>query len=185
MDVILPEEYKLSKNAIRPERLSNGVLQPRLRLQHLLNYELLLVLNGKRIGYTINFNIPTNRTISFYDYYNNRFIYTETDKNQIEEIFRLADLNGMQMIPTDGVDGRYTARPFWATYFLPPAKEDAIFLSYYLQKYNPNTVVSNYIIGLLQGYSLLDIEANIFCYKNGQNIIQLRKDNKSNFQKDH
>jgi hypothetical protein len=66
MPNVLPEKYIVDPIFLRPFKLRDGTFRPTSAFENLLNYELLLVLNGKPIGYALDFSIETNRTIDSY-----------------------------------------------------------------------------------------------------------------------
>lgn len=202
LPIILPDHLILHPNKIRPRRLANGRIQKLDRLENLVGYELLRVMNGKKVGYTLDYTIASNRNINAYVPVTRKIRnFTPNERNNIEDILSLAEANSMYYIPAEG--------PGLAIYFFEENTNLGMLLAFYLTrvygKYitlvptgngtpakigslqhrvllNNRTRVSDYIISRLQGYELDDIEANIYCYKNGQNIVELRRLNRANFQ---
>jgi len=164
---ILPDRFRLDPVCLRPPILRDGSFRPICRYNNLINNELLLILNGKPTGYTLNFAVPENLAIREYDFDNSRRVYSETDIENINDIFALSEVNDMLFVVAN--------QPSWAVYFQEANINKGLLLAFYLQRFNPNTLVSKYIIGRLQGWSILDIEANLFCFRNGQNIVELRE----------
>lgn len=171
---ILPNKFILDPIYIAPPRLRDGTDRPESQYSHLLNYELLLVLNGKPIAYTLNFAVPSNLAIESYRSDGSIISYSTTDIANMNDIFALAELNDLYFI-------RASKNPNWAIYFKLENLNKALLYDFFLRSYKPDTLLSQYIVFRLQGYDLRDIEANLYSYRNGQNIVALRAQNARNF----
>lgn len=193
---ILPDNLVLPANKLRPQRLSNGVLQKQDKREKLVGYELLRVLNGMKVGYDLDYTLDSNRLLNAYVPINRKIRnYTPSERQMIEDIFTLAQTNSMYYVPAENRN--------WAIYFLEENTNLGMLLAFYLIKVHgnylgkvpqinglsitaelssiPRSLVSDYVISRLQGYSLEDIEANIFCYRNGTNIQEQRRINRANY----
>lgn len=173
MDNIIPDEFRLDPVHLRPPKLRDGTFRPISPYEHLVNHELLLVLNGKPVGYTLDFSIESNRNLDTFEFDNRTLEYSEADRENISDIFSLATLNNIKFVSA--------GNPSWGVYFQEENINKALLLDFYLRRFNQRTVVSSYIISRLQGHDPLDIEANIFCYRNGENIVQRRQENANNY----
>jgi len=171
---ILPDKFVLDPIYIAPPRLRDGTDRPDSQYSYLLNYELLLVLNGKSVAYTLNFTVPSNLAIESYRADGSTIPYSATDIANMNDIFALAELNDLYFI-------RASKNPDWAIYFKLENLNKALLLDYFLRSYKPDTLLSQYIVFRLHGYELRDIEATLFSYRNGQNIVALRAQNARNF----
>ena len=172
---ILPTPFQLDPIFIRPLKIRNGSFRPLSPYENLLNNELLLVLNNKPVGYTLNFSIASNLGITGYEYDNSFIPYTAQDRQEMNDIFQLAETNGMFFI-------KDVKNPTFAIYFQENNSNSAFVLGYFLRNYTPNTKVGAYVVARLQGFDIPDIEANLFCYQNGQNIVELRTLNANNLE---
>lgn len=172
MSIVLLDEFRIDERFIVPPKIRNGTFAPIHPLQNLINYELLLVLNGKAVGYTLDFTKDINRRINAYQYYNRKQRFTDGERQQIDDIFTLSETNGMLFVPAETDN--------WGIYFLEENTNKGMLLAYFLRRFNTGTLVANYIISRLQGYEIEDIEANLFCYRNGTNLVEERRRNERN-----
>jgi hypothetical protein len=173
MTNVLPSKFQLDPIFLRPTKLSNGTFRPLSPYQKLINYELLLVLNGKPVGYSLDFSLDTNRKISGYEFDNSFRPYNTQDIQNINDIFQLSETNEMFLVAA-------SRNPGWAIYFQKDNTMSALVLNYFHLFNETNSIVNRYIVAKLHGFSDLDIEANLFCYQNGQNIVNLREQNARN-----
>ena len=174
MSSVIPEKFVLHQIYLTPPRLRDGSDRPVSKYSHLLNYELLLVLNGKPVGYTLNFAVPSNLTIDSYIMQGMRVKYTEGDISNMNDIFTLVELNGLYFIKS-------SSNANLALYFKLENLNRALLLDFFYQSYKPDTLLSRFIGYRLNDYTLKDIEANLFSYRNGQNIVALRAQNAKNY----
>jgi len=165
---IVPDKFKLDPVFLRSPILRDGTFRPVSPYENLINNELLLVLNGKTVGYTLDFSVDSNLAVRTYEFDNSTKKYSATDLENINDIFALAELNEMYFVSA-GLNN-------WAIYFHEANTNQALLLDFYLRRFNSKTLISAYIIGRLQGWAVLDIEANLFCFRNGQNIVERRSE---------
>ena len=173
MTNVLPDRLQLNPIFLRPPKIRNGSFRPISPYENLLNNELLLVLNSKPVGYTLDFSLESNRGITGYEFDNSFRLYNAQNRQDMNDIFQLAEVNEVLFV-------RATRNPGWAVYFQEENANQALVLNFFLKNYDATSKVGAYIVARLQGYTIPDIEANLFCYQNGQNIVELRALNANN-----
>lgn len=169
----LPQRFQLDPIFLRPRKIRDGSLRPLSPYENLLNNELLLVLNGKPVGYTLDFSVETNLGITGFEFDNSFILYNQQNRDDMNNIFQLAEDNELFFVKASN-------NPNWAIYFQEENANQALVLDFFLKNYRTTSKVNAYIISRLQGFNIQDIEANIFCYQNGQNIIEMRAERENN-----
>ena len=84
---MLPDSFVVDPMFLRPFKLKNGAFRPTSPFENLINYEMLLVMNGKSIGYALDFSVESSRTIDSYVVDHSKRKYTKVELQEMDDIF--------------------------------------------------------------------------------------------------